>query len=232
MARLVALATCTLVLAPGARLISTQFNVWFPDAPVMEHDPGPAYAGLMLQATPGPAGRESLMVTLVAVPVPMAALLLAVMVNPMAEPALTADASAVMVMPSDGACTSAPALALMEGALLADAVAVLEYLPVPARLVGLLRCTLVVAPDARFPRAQFRVWLPAAPVIEHVPGPLYAGLMLQITPEPAGRESLMLTSVAVAVPVATLLTVIVKPIGTPALTADASAVFAILSAGA
>ena len=60
-------------------------------------------------------------------------------------------------MLSAGACKSILALAVMEGALLAEAVAVLEYLPTLARLVALPRCTLALAPEARLVNAQFNV---------------------------------------------------------------------------
>lgn len=38
--------------------------------------------------------------------------------------------------------------------------------------VELVMCTDAVAPGAIVPRLQTRVWLPALPVIEQVPGPL------------------------------------------------------------
>jgi hypothetical protein len=52
----------------------------------------------MLQPTPVPAGSGSFSVTLVAVPVPATLLLLTVTVYPIAVPALTDAASAVLVM--------------------------------------------------------------------------------------------------------------------------------------
>jgi hypothetical protein len=69
-------------------------------------------------------------------------------------------------------------------------------------------------------------------VIEQVPGPPYAGLIDQFTPEPAGRGSLSVTLLAVPVPGTLLLaTEIVKPIGLPAFTVVASAVFVMLRLG-
>jgi hypothetical protein len=80
-------------------------------------------------------------------------------------------------------------------------------------------------PDARLPKLQFNVPL----VIEQLPGPLYAGLMLQLIPVPVGKVSLSVADVTVPVPV--LLTASVYPTGAPAATAAASAVFVRLSAG-
>src|SRR5262245_8145694 len=80
-------------------------------------------------------------------------------------------------------------------------------------------CTEADAPDARSPNAQVSV-LAAMP---QLPGPAYAGLIDQLMPEPVGSGS---ESVAeCATPVPELLTVIVKPMSSPALTVGASAVF-------
>jgi hypothetical protein len=63
--------------------------------------------------------------------------------------------------------------------------------------VLLLTCTVAVAPAARLPKLQLSVPL----AIEQVPGPLYAGVMLQPMPVPAGSGSLRVTREAAAVPV-------------------------------
>jgi hypothetical protein len=64
---------------------------------------------------------------------------------------------------------------------------------------------------------------PSVPLeIEQVPGPLYAGLTLQLRPDPEGSRSLRVTAWAAAP--ALLLTVSVYPIGEPAATLAASAV--------
>jgi hypothetical protein len=55
--------------------------------------------------------------------------------------------------------------------LLAVAVAVLRYAAQLDAEVPLVTCTDAEAPAARFPKLQPNVWLPAAPVIEHVPVP-------------------------------------------------------------
>ena len=64
-------------------------------------------------------------------------------------------------------------------------------------------CRLADAFDARFPKLQLRVW----PLMEQVPGPLYEGLMAQLTPVPDGSGSFNVAEVAVPDPV--LLTEIV-----------------------
>jgi hypothetical protein len=104
-------------------------------------------------------------------------------------------------------------------------VALLAYAAQLVADVPLATCTLAAAPAARFPKLQVSVWL----AIEHVPGPLYAGLMLQPIPVPVGNESLRVAAVAVPVPL--LLTANVYPIDAPAATVTASAVFVRLSAG-
>jgi hypothetical protein len=81
--------------------------------------------------------------------------------------------------------------------LLALTVAVFAYAAQLDADVALVTCTVAVPPAARFPKLQVSVWL----TIEHVPGPLYAGLILQLTPVPAGSESLSVADVAVPAPV-------------------------------
>src|SRR5438128_964077 len=68
---------------------------------------------------------------------------------------------------------------------------------------------------------QLRTW-GALPAIEHRPGlDWLPTTQVNPLPEPAGRLSLTVTPLAVPVPL--LLTVTVKPIGSPALTVAASA---------
>src|SRR6266581_1726153 len=85
-------------------------------------------------------------------------------------------------------------------------------------------CTVLVAPAARSPNEQLST-CGAEPAIEQSG---LSGLSDQVTPEPepAGRLSLKVTPVAVPVPV--FETVIVNPIGSPAFTEAASAVFEIV----
>src|SRR5215831_5792564 len=83
------------------------------------------------------------------------------------------------------------------------------------------------------PKLQASVWLGAAPVMLQVPGPAYAGLIDQLTPVPPGSGSERVTALAVPVPwAAEFDTVMVKPIGSPALTEVASAVLVIDRSGA
>ena len=81
---------------------------------------------------------------------------------------------------------------------------------------------MALAP-ARSAGPKFRVWLPAAPLMEK---PLAAPSIVQVTwlPEPAGSGSLTVTPFARPVPV--LLTVTWKPIWSPALTGLELAVLA------
>src|SRR2546428_442536 len=83
--------------------------------------------------------------------------------------------------------------------------------------------TLKLPPADRSVGPQLRTW-GALPAIEHSPGlDWLATTQVTPLPEPAGRLSLTVTPLAVPVPL--LLTVTVKPIGSPALTVAASAVF-------
>src|ERR1700741_1605347 len=72
------------------------------------------------------------------------------------------------------------------------------------------------------PNAQLRIWLPTAPEIAHVPGPVYAGLMVQFTFVPAGNASVNVAPVPG--PAALSVTVIVKLIGLPGATGVATGV--------
>jgi hypothetical protein len=99
-------------------------------------------------------------------------------------------------------------------------------------VVALVMCTEAEAPGAMLPRVQFRVCV-VVPVMAQLPGPEYAGLTDQLTPDPAGSGSDSVTPVAVPVPEALEFeTETVNPIGEPALTLGASADFVMLSAGA
>jgi hypothetical protein len=80
--------------------------------------------------------------------------------------------------------------------LVALNVALLAYKPQLDVEVPLVTCTVAVAPAARFPKLQLRAW----PAIEQVPGPRYAGLILQLMPVPDGNVSLSIAAVAVPEP--------------------------------
>jgi hypothetical protein len=214
----VALVTWSDALALDARFPKLQFSVPLE----IEQVPGPPYAGLMLQLTPVPDGNGSLSVAEVAVAFPV---LLTASVYPIDEPPATVAASAVFVKLNAGHCTVTVDDACTELLLLALAVAVFAYGPQLAAPVALLTCTDALALDARFPKLQLSVPLE----MEQVPGPPYAGLMLQLTPVPVGSGSLSVAEVAVPAPV--LLTASVYPIDDPAATVAASAVFVKFSPG-
>src|ERR1035441_8103159 len=87
-----------------------------------------------------------------------------------------------------GPCTVVVALACFEVVFVADIVAVFGYGAQPYEEVALVTCPAAKSPAARSPRLQANVWLPTAPVMAHVPGPLYTGLMLQLIPVPPRSE--------------------------------------------
>src|SRR5438552_2749158 len=191
------------------RLAKMQLSTWVPTGPVI---PQPVTAGLMLQLRSPPGGSGSVMVTRGAVPGP---LLLTTMSKPMPVPALTGPAGlAVLVMWMVGHCTTTLATGeLTRSSLLATTVALLLTVAQSAALVEEVTwmAWLVWAPMS--PRLQVRVWAPTEPPIEQ---PVTDGLMLQSRSSPAGRVSLTVT--ACAVPGPALLTVMSKPMLSPALT--------------
>src|SRR5580700_5009786 len=71
--------------------------------------------------------------------------------------------------------------------------------------------TLTTCVAARFPKLQDSTWLPAMPFSRQVPGPVYAGLNIQVTgvPGPGGNGSLRVTLV---IGFAGAVMVFVKPI--------------------
>src|SRR5271155_3915732 len=114
--------------------------------------------------------------------------------------------------------------------LVALMVAVFERLPLV--VVELVMWTLPPIAGARLPNEQLRIWAPTPPEIAQVPGPVYAGLMDQFTPAPAGRGSLSATLLALPLPPTVLLdTAMVKPTVEPTLTDVESAVFERLKFG-
>src|SRR5262249_10192157 len=114
------------------------------------------------------------------------------------------------------------ALAVTEPVLSADAVAVFGYSAQLANVVALVMCTECETSGAMSPNEQFRT-CGAPGAIEQAGA---AGLIAQEMPLPGGPEgSTSWIFTFVAVPAPSLKTVIVKPIGSPALTVAASAVF-------
>jgi hypothetical protein len=143
----------------------------------------------------------------------------------MADPAATVAASAILVKVTDGHCTVMVAEDCTELLFDALSVAVLAYCAQLDAEVALVTCTEAVVLAARLPKLQFKVPL----AMEQVPGPLYAGLMLQPIPVPLGSGSLKLAEVAAPAPL--LFAARVYPIDVPADTVAASAVFVRLSEG-
>src|SRR5882672_1863558 len=89
-----------------------------------------------VQLVPGLVGSVSLRLTLRAMPGPA---LLTTMVNPIVSPALTGEASLVLVTERSGHCTvmeSLPVLLAVLASLVAEAVAELETVPQVAEVVG------------------------------------------------------------------------------------------------
>src|SRR5436190_12200350 len=169
LASVVALVMCTDAEAPGARSPNGHASVWFGAEPVIEHVPGPEYAGSIDQLTPPPLGSGSDRVADRAIPVPAALLLATLIVKPIGSPAVTCAASATFVIDSAGGWTTTIASSWTGGWLSAVAVAMLSYVPPLAAVVVLVMWTEFDAPGAMSPNAQFSVWLGAEPEIEHVP---------------------------------------------------------------
>ncbi len=207
---------CTVADAPDAMSPNAQLSVWFGAEPAIEQA---ADAGLIAQLMPAPPGSGSLKVTDFAVPGPA---LETPIVKPMEDPALTVDESTVLVIARFGQFTTVDADACTLCALVAAAVAVFGYAAQLACDVLLVTCTEADAPDATLPNEQPSIWFGAEPVTEQA---ALAGLIDQLTPAPPGSGSTSVTPVAVPAPV--FATVIVNPIGSPALTDVASAVFVI-----
>src|SRR5262245_54732538 len=102
------------------------------------------------------------------------------------------------------------------------AVAVFGYALQLSNVVVLDTCTEAVAVVARLPNVQFRT-------LAAIPPAAISGLSTQLMPVPVGSGSTRVTPVAIPAPV--FLTVIVKPIDSPAFTEAASAVLVTCNAG-
>src|SRR4051812_28567624 len=103
--------------------------------------------------------------------------------------------------------------------------AVLSYVEHSVADVVAVMWTLKLPPAARSVGPQPRTWAGLVPVIAHRPA-LDCVSIDQVTPapEPAGKLSVTVTPLAVPVPL--FVTLIVKPILSPALTSAESAFFA------
>src|SRR5262245_8949380 len=95
-----------------------------------------------------------------------------------------------------------------------------------ARTVALVTWTDAEAFGASVPKLQFSSWFGAVPAMEQA---AFAGSIDQLMPLPPGSTSVIVTPLALPAPM--FVTVIVKPIGSPAFTEGASAVFVMCSAG-
>jgi hypothetical protein len=142
--------------------------------------------------------------------------LLTVTTKPIGEPALTVAASAVFVIVRLGQRTTTFAGACALPSFVVETLAELATVPHDADVVGEVTCTDLLAPEARSPNVHVSV----PELIEH---PATAGLIDQLVPAVVGSTSVSVTPVAVPAP--PFVTVIVKPIASPALTGVASATF-------
>src|SRR5437870_9186260 len=140
-------------------------------------------------------------------------------------------------MTSAGQATSIEAEASREGLLSATTVAVLSRVAqssageVVATTVMLALGSSLVVPAARSPNEQLNVCAPRAPVICQVPGPEYAGSMLQLrlplSPAGSGSWSVALS----AVPGPMFQTTIVKLAWSPPWIAGSAAILAMFRPG-
>src|SRR4051812_17592081 len=140
---------CTDSLAPGARSTAVQCSVSVGGLPWIVQFGGP---DAIDQLTPAPAGSGSLITTACAVPVPGASLLLAVIVNPIGEPASTTEASAVFVNVSAGHWTVVVSLACSDEPFDVVSDAVFWYAAQLANAVLLTTCTDSLAPGSEIDR--------------------------------------------------------------------------------
>jgi len=180
-----------------------------------------ASAPLTAQLRPVPL-RSSVRTTPVELPVPPA---VTTMSKIAADPASTDVARALLLIETSGQLTVTDAVT--GPALSAPAVtpALLLTVPQVAAVVGDVTCTVKFEAEPRLAFVQVRT--PAA--IAHVGVPVVPATV-QVRPAFVGSVSVIETLLALPAPV--LLTVTVKPIGDPAVTVAASAVFAIARAGA
>jgi len=180
-----------------------------------------ASAPLTSQLRPVPL-RSSVRTTPVELPVPPA---VTTMSKIAADPASTDVARALLLIETSGQLTVTDAVT--GPALSAPAVtpALLLTVPQVAAAVGDVMCTLKFEAEPRVAFVQVRT--PVA--IAHVGVPVVPATV-QVRPAFVGSVSVIETLLALPAPV--LLTVTVKPIGDPAVTVAASAVFAIARAGA
>ena len=203
----VAPVTCTVRVAPSAR--SPKAQVRTPAA--IEQS-----AESSLQTIP--VGSVSVRVTSFAVPGPS---LVTRIVNAAVSPASIVPWSAVLSTVTFGQATVTDALSESDPSFDVVTLAVLSTAPHVAAVVGEVRCTCLLAPEARVPKLQVRT-----PAVSEQPESLPAASIVQFRPASVGSVSLTVTPEAEPAPL--LVTVIRNPIGSPALTVPWSAVLVML----
>ncbi len=179
-----------------------------------------ASAPLTAQLRPVPL-RSSERTTPVELPVPPAVTMMSKIA---ADPASTDAARALLLMETSGQFTVTEAVAGPALLAPAETLALLLTVPQLAVVVGDVTCTVKLEAEARLAFVQVRT--PVA--TPHVGVPVVPAIV-QLSPVFVGSVSVIDTLFALPAPV--LLTVTVKPIGDPAVTVAASAVFVIASAG-
>src|SRR3954467_9421946 len=211
-ALVVGLVMCTVRTWPEARSPRLQVRV----PAVMAHWAA-AVPPLMVQLVPASVGIGSVTVTPFASPGP---LLVTVIRKPIASPAETDGASATFSMSIEAPSTTTWSVSSSEPSLVVVTWAVLTtgLSATVALVVGLVMCTVRTWPEARSPRLQVRVPAVMAHWAAAVPP-----LMVQLVPASVGIGSVTVTPFASPGPL--LVTVIVKPIVSPAETDGASATF-------
>src|SRR5215208_6398434 len=176
-----------------------------------------ALAGSIVQAKP--PGSSSVTVTPCSVPAPV---LVTVIVNPMSSPASTDSSSATLSMTTTPHWTVTESSADSSSSLLAETVASLLIVAHDCAVVGELMCTVRVASSPRSPKSHVSV-------PESMSQSGLSGSSVQLRPGVAGSGSDSVTSCAVPGPL--FLTVIVKPMSSPASTVPSSAIFVIAMSG-
>ena len=198
--------TFTVALAPDAMSPKLQERTSVPTGPLIEQD-------VLSSDQSIPPGRLSVRVTFRAMPGPR---LLTTIVKVARLPALTSPPSGVLTTVTSGHWTTTEAVAVSLPSFEVVTLAVLLTVPQSAGSVGPEMRALKLAPAARLALVQPRTSVPTGPVMAHEAPPV---TVPRVQSTPGGSGSLTATLSAVPVPV--LVTVISKPIGSPALTGPA-----------
>src|SRR6266480_2002650 len=212
---------CTVCEAPSARLPKS--HVRTPAS--MEHGgcaPGACPSIRSIDHWRPPfVGSVSVRETPAAVPGP---LFPTVIRNPIASPPSMSGASAVLVTNTSGQSTVIVALAASPPSFVVVTPAVLSTTPQLAAVVDEMMCTDLLSLEPRSPKSQV-----STPLVIEQPASLFAASIDQSSPPLVGSVSVTVTPWAVPAPL--LVTSIVNPMPSPAVTVPWSAVFVITSAG-